>query len=207
MTPTAARAGLLLCLACDLLNHPASADTPAACARCGASLHWRKPSSLTSSWAFLVAACLLYVPANALPVMDSGSVFGSQSDTIMSGVRFLWHSGDWLIAAIIFFASIVLPGAKIVALALVLGTTQRRSLWRPGERARLFRFMEVVGRWSMVDIFVLALLVGVVQFKTVAVVEPGPGALAFAAVVVFTMAAALSFDARLIWDPVDGYHE
>lgn len=207
MTPTAARAGLQLCLACDLLNRPASADEPAACARCGASLHWRKPFSLTSAWAFLIAACLLYVPANALPVMDSGSVFGSQSDTIMSGVRFLWNTGDWLIASIIFIASIVLPGAKIAALVLVFATTQRRSLWRPEARTRIFRFMEIVGRWSMVDIFVLALLVALVQFNTIAVVEPGPGALAFAAVVVFTMAAALSFDARLIWDPVDGYHE
>lgn len=207
MTPTAARAGLLLCLACDFLNRPSNADGPAACARCGASLHWRKPFSLTSAWAFLTAACLLYVPANWLPVMDSGSVFGSQSDTIMSGVRFLWNTGDWLIASIIFIASIVLPGAKIAALALVFATTQRRSLWRPETRTRIFRFMEIVGRWSMVDIFVLALLVALVQFKTIAVVEPGPGALAFAAVVVFTMAAALSFDARLIWDPVDGYHE
>jgi paraquat-inducible protein A len=207
MTPTAARAGLQLCLACDFLNRPASTGEPAACARCGASLHWRKPFSLTSAWAFLAAACLLYVPANFLPVMDSGSVFGSQSDTIMSGVRFLWNSGDWLIASIIFVASIMLPAAKIAALGLVFATTQRRSLWRPEERTRIFRFMEVVGRWSMVDIFVLALLVALVQFKTIAVIEPGPGALAFAAVVVFTMAAALSFDARLIWDPVDGYHE
>jgi paraquat-inducible protein A len=216
VTATATRAGLLVCETCNQLNRPMGTDPGSqvlgsvpgfACARCGASLHWRKPDSLARAWAFTLAAAVLYLPANLLPVMESGSLFESQSDTIMSGVRFLWRTGDWLIAAIIFIASIVLPGAKLAALTVLLTTTQRRSTWRPEQRTRIYRMMEAVGRWSMVDIFVAAVLVALVQFKTIAMIQIGPGAAAFAAVVLLTMFASMSFDPRLIWDPVDRYHE
>jgi paraquat-inducible protein A len=207
MMPTAARSGLLVCHSCAQLNRPAGERVELACARCGAALHWRKPDSLLLSWILLAMAMVLYVPANVMPVIESGSLFGSQRDTILSGARFLWDSGDWLIATIIFVASIVLPAVKIAALTLLLATAQRRSTWRPRLRARLYRVMEAIGRWSMVDIFVAAILVALVQFKTVSQIQTGPGAIAFAAVVVLTMFAAMAFDPRLIWDPVDGFNE
>ncbi len=207
MIATAARSGLLVCHSCAQLQRPCTAPARMSCARCGAILHWRKPDSLLNSWVLLAAAAALYLPANLLPVLESGSLFDPHSDTIMSGVRFLWNSGDAFIAAIIFVASIVLPGAKIVALTMLLVTTQQRSTWRPGLRAAIYRTLESVGRWSMVDIFVAAVLVALVQFKTLAQIEAGPGATAFAAVVLFTMFSSMSFDPRLIWDPLDGYDE
>ncbi|HEX7558760.1 MAG TPA: paraquat-inducible protein A [Usitatibacter sp.] len=206
MIPTAARLGLLVCHSCSLVNRATERDD-LACARCGAALHKRKPDSLLLSWILLAMAMVLYVPANVLPVIESGSLFGSQRDTILSGAKFLWDSGDWLIAVIIFVASIVLPAVKIAGLGLLLATSQRRSTWRPRLRARIYRVMEAIGRWSMVDIFVAAILVALVQFRTVAQVQVGPGAIAFAAVVIFTMFAAWAFDPRLIWDPVDGLDE
>ena len=175
-----------------------------ACARCGASLHFRKPGSLARTWALLVAAAILYVPANVLPVMETGSLFGSQSDTIMSGVVYLWVTGSWPLAALIFFASIMVPGAKLAGLLLLAATAQARSAWRPRERTRLYRAVEFVGRWSMVDIFVAALLAALVQFQALATIKVGAGAIAFGAVVVLTMFAAEAFDPRLIWDPVKG---
>ena len=206
MIPTAARLGLLVCHSCSLVNRDTKGDD-LACARCGAALHLRKPDSLLLSWILLALAMVLYVPANVLPVIESGSLFGSQRDTILSGAKFLWDSGDWLIAVIIFVASIVLPAVKIAGLGLLLATAQSRSTWRPRLRGRIYRVMEAIGRWSMVDIFVAAILVALVQFRTVAQVQVGPGAIAFAAVVIFTMFAAWAFDPRLIWDPVDGFDE
>src|SRR5450631_1590374 len=194
MIPTAARLGLLVCHSCSLVNRDTAERDDLACARCGAALHKRKPDSLLLSWILL-------------PMVESGSLFGSQRDTILSGAKFLWDSGDWLIAVIIFVASIVLPAVKIAGLGLLLATAQRRSTWRPRLRARIYRVMEAIGRWSMVDIFVAAILVALVQFRTVAQVQVGPGAIAFAAVVIFTMFAAWAFDPRLIWDPVDGFDE
>jgi len=199
---TAAEAGLLACHACNLLCRPA-AGHDLACARCGASLHIRKPDSIGRAWAFLIAAYVLYVPANVLPVMETGSLFGSQRDTIMSGVVYLWHSGSWPLALIIFIASILVPGAKMVALAILLVSVQRRSTRRLLDRTKLYRMVELVGRWSMVDIYVAAILTALVQFQALATIKAGPGAIAFGAVVVLTMFAAESFDPRLIWDPVN----
>jgi paraquat-inducible protein A len=205
--PTAARQGLLVCHTCAQLQRAPDRSGEATCERCGAMLHLRKPDSLLVSWVLLAMAMVLYVPANLLPVMETGSLFGFQRDTILSGVKFLWNGGDWLIASIIFVASIILPGVKIGSLGLLLATSQRRSTWRPHLRARLYRAMEAIGRWSMVDIFVMALLVALVQFRTVAQIHAGPGAIAFAAVVMLTMFAAMAFDPRLIWDPLDDLDE
>ena len=203
MSLSAARAGLLVCDACGQLNR-APGD---ACARCGAGLHLRKPHSFARSWAFLVSACVLYIPANLMPVLESDSLFGSSSDTIMSGVRYLWHSGDFLIAAVIFIASIVFPGAKLAALWVLLATAGQGSGWKLRSRTRVYRTLEVIGRWSMTDIFVAAIVTALVQFKTIGIVTPGPGALAFAAVVLLTMFASMSFDPRLMWDPVENAHD
>ena len=199
---TAVEAGLLLCHTCHQLNRPSGAAHDLVCTRCGASLHVRKPDSIARAWAFLIAASILYIPANVLPVMETGSLFGAQSDTIMSGVVYLWTSGSWPLAAIIFIASIMVPGSKLFAMLFLLVSAQRRSTWRPLERTRLYRVVELVGRWSMVDIYVAAILTALVQFKALATIRAGPGAIAFGAVVVLTLFAAECFDPRLIWDPL-----
>jgi paraquat-inducible protein A len=199
---TAAEAGLLVCPDCHLLNRPSSMLYPLTCARCGASVHVRKPDSIRRAWAFLTAAAVLYIPANVLPVIETGSLFSSQTDTIMSGVVYLWTSGSWPLAAIIFIASIMVPATKLIAMTFLLVSVQRRSTWSPLERTRLYRLVALIGRWSMVDIYVAAVLTALVQFKALAMIKAGPGAIAFGAVVVLTMFAAECFDPRLIWDPV-----
>ena len=198
----AARAGLRVCQACGLLNRPDPGSHEPGCARCGASLHPRKPHTIGRTWAFLIAAYIRYVPANVLPIMETGSLFGAQHDTIVSGVVFLWVAGSWPLAALIFFASIFVPVAKLLTLTFLVVTVQRRSTWRPDQRTRLYRSVEFVGRWSMVDIHVAAVLVALVRFQALATIRAGPGAIAFGAVVVLTMFAAMSFDPRLIWDPL-----
>ena len=147
---------------------------------------------------------VLYVPANILPIMQTESLFGGQSDTIMSGVVFLWSTGSWPLAIIVFVASIVVPLLKMLALMTLLIAVHRSVNVHCHDLARLYRLLEIVGRWSMLDIFVVAILVALVQLQLVATVTPGAGALAFGAVVVLTMLATMSFDARLIWDPAAG---
>jgi len=199
---TAQRAGLMLCHACGLLSRPLAGAHASACPRCGAGLHFRKPDSVVRTWAYLLAACILYIPANVLPIMFTDSVRGSQHDTIMSGVIYLWSTGSWPIAALIFFASVMVPLLKILGLLVLVISVQRRSTWAPQQRTRLYRMIEFVGRWSMIDIFVVAILAALVQFQALAAIQPESGAVAFGAVVVLTMFAALAFDPRLIWDPV-----
>jgi paraquat-inducible protein A len=197
---TAAQMGLLRCHVCSQLSRAKPGLHEASCSRCGAALHFRKPASVQRSWALLVAAMILYVPANVLPMMKTSSLFGSQSDTIMSGVVYFWTSGSWYLALIIFFASIMVPLLKMIALALLLVSVQLRSRWQQQQRARLYRLVEFVGRWSMLDIYVVAVIVALVQLKALATIQPGAGAAAFGAVVVLTMFAAMAFDPRLIWD-------
>lgn len=203
MTPrpvSAADEGLLSCHSCGLLskNVPDANDR---CPRCDAHLHMRKPNSLARTWALLIAALLLYIPANILPVMHTASIIYEEDDTIMSGVVYLWTSGSWPLAILVFCASVTVPLAKLMALGILAFTAQRKSTWRQQERTKLYRLVEFVGRWSMLDIFVVTLMVGLVHFQSLATVTAGPGAVAFAAVVVLTMFAAMSFDPRLIWDP------
>jgi paraquat-inducible protein A len=203
---TAASLGLLGCHACGLLSRAGPHAHDARCPRCGARLHWRKPDSISRTWALLIAAIVCYIPANVLPMMHTGSLFGSQSDTIMSGVIYFWTSGSWYLALIIFFASIMVPMLKMIALVLLLVTAQLHSRWQQQQRARLYRVVEFVGRWSMLDVYVVAVIVALVQLQALATIRPGPGAIAFGAVVVLTMFAAMSFDPRLIWDPLDEEH-
>ena len=200
MITTAARAGLMSCHRCHQLNRASHAGHDIACARCGAAVHYRKPDSIARAWALLIAATILYFPANVLYVTETSALTGVQRDTILSGVIYLWTSGSWPVAVLIFIASIVVPLAKIIALALLLVTTQRRSTWRMLDRARLYRLVELVGRWSMVDIYVIGILVTLVQLGALANIVAGPGAIAFGAVVVLTLVAAEAFDPRLIWD-------
>jgi paraquat-inducible protein A len=171
------------------------------CGRCGARLHMRKPDSLNRTWALLVAACILYIPANTLPVMITLSFpREEQQDTIMSGIIYFWNSGSWVLALIVFIASFMVPLFKLAVITLLLITVQRRSNWRLLQRAKLYRIVDVIGRWSMLDVFVVTLLTGLVQIEGFAVVHPGPGIAAFAGVVVLTMLASISFDPRLMWD-------
>lgn len=200
---TAAGLGLIPCHTCGLLSKGSPQATPSRCARCGARVHLRKPDSIARTWALLTAAYLLYLPANILPIMETHSLFGAQRDTILSGIAFLWSSGSWPLAALVFFASVMVPLLKLIALTLLVASAQQKSRWRTRERGRLYRLVEFVGRWSMLDIYVVTVLVALVRIETLATIAAGPAALAFGAVVVLTMCAAMSFDPRLIWDPVE----
>jgi paraquat-inducible protein A len=200
---TAARAGLAACQLCGLLSQRHAHAPTGTCSHCGAVLHLRKPDSLARTWAFLVAAAVLYMPAVLLPVMMTSTLFGAQSDTILSGVVFLWNSGSWSLAVIVFIASVLVPILKILSLAFLAWTTQLRSPLNARRRTRIYRLVEFVGRWSMLDIYVITILVAFVQIGEVATIDAGPGAIAFGAVIVLTMFAALSFDPRLIWDAVE----
>ena len=203
---TAGQMGLYACHTCNLLSQPAPGRHDAVCKRCGGHLHLRKPDSVGRTWAFLIAAYILYVPANVMPIMYTSSLFGAQADTIMSGVIYLWTSGSWHLALVVFIASILVPSAKLLALTLLVVSVQRRSTWEPMQRTKLYRVVEFVGRWSMLDIFVVAILVALVHFQSLATIEAGFGAVAFGAVVVLTMLAAMEFDPRLIWDPKRVHH-
>lgn len=198
---TARQLGLAVCHGCGTLSRAGKGTHR--CPRCGGPLHPRKPHSIANTWAYLIAAALMYLPANLLPIMETESLFGSQRDTIMSGVVFLWASGSWSLALVVFIASVFVPLLKLIALTLLVLSVQRRSHWQPKQRARLYRLVEAVGRWSMLDIYVVTILVALVHLQALATINAGPGALAFAAVVVLTMLAARSFDPRLIWDPLD----
>ena len=173
------------------------------CPRCGFTLHARKPNAVARTWAFGIAALVLYVPANTYPVLTLTTLGATTPSTIMGGVRELLDAGMWPLAALVFFASIVVPAIKVIGLAFLLISTQTASRRWLRDRTRLYRFIDGIGRWSMIDIFVGSLLVAVLQFGQLASVLPGPGAIAFASVVILTMLAAQSFDPRLMWDAAD----
>lgn len=196
---SALKLGLAACEQCGVLSHM-RADEHQACARCGHRLAPRKTDSLSRTWALLIAAALLYIPANLLPVMNTSTLFRVQKDTIISGVVYFWTSGSQGLAALIFCVSILIPILKVGSLCYLSLSVWRKSPHICRQRAVLFRIIEVVGRWSMLDVFVVTLMVGLVQFQSMAVIEAGPGAVAFGAVVVLTMLASHSFDPRLIWD-------
>jgi paraquat-inducible protein A len=189
------------CHECGLLCRlPGPAAHGARCARCGAALHVRKPRSLERTTALVIAAALCYAPANLLPIMTVTSLGRVQSDTIMSGVIYFLIHGDWPLAVVIFTASIFVPVAKLLILSFLLISVHRGSSWRPVERTRLYRLTEAIGRWSMVDIYVVTILVALVRLGNLATIEADTGAVFFGSVVVLTMLAAESFDPRLIWD-------
>lgn len=197
----AASRGLLGCECCGLVLQAAVAQ--GRCTRCGFGLHAARPYSLQRTWAWLATAVILYVPSNLLPVMSTASMLGRESHTLLGGIHELWASGSWELAAIVFIASIAVPMLKIAALALLAATAHRRSRWRQRERAALFRLVETVGHWSMLDVFVVVLLVAMVRFGVLASVAPESGLLAFGGVVVSTMLASSAFDPRLIWPDDD----
>jgi paraquat-inducible protein A len=199
---TARDCGLFSCHVCGLVSRKATGGGGSHCPRCSSPLHFRKPNSVSRSLALLIAAYIMYIPANLLPIMKTGSLFGAQDDTIMSGVVYLWHSGSWDLALVVFIASILVPLLKLIALSLLLVSVHFRSTWLPLQRTKLYRIVELIGRWSMLDIYVVTILAALVQVGSLATITAGPAALAFGAVVVLTMFAAMAFDPRLIWDPL-----
>jgi paraquat-inducible protein A len=204
---TAAHKGYLLCHTCHLLSRVEMQTPIHHCPRCGAHLHSRKPDSLARTWALTLTAYILYIPANLLPIMTVTMSGRGEPDTIISGVKELVVGGMWPLALLIFFASITVPVLKLLILTYLLLSVHFRSHWRPRERTMLYRITESVGRWSMIDIFVIAILVALVKLGALATIEAGAGAVAFAGVVVITMFAAMSFDPRLIWDALENDHE
>ena len=194
---TAAAAGLRSCHSCGDLS-PVGGEHH--CERCGAALHLRKPNSLTRTTALLLTAAMLYIPANVFPMMTVKNFGRGDPHTILGGVQELVHSGMWSLALLVFFASVLVPMLKLTIISYLVWSVRSGSKWRPRDRTLFYRLTESVGRWSMIDMFMVSILVALVKLGAVATIEANAGATFFAAVVVITMFAAASFDPRLIWD-------
>jgi paraquat-inducible protein A len=201
VTSNAEASGFASCTVCGLLSRAAPGGAIGHCPRCGATIRQRRYFSFQVTWALVIAATILYIPANALPVLLTTTFGETEPDTIISGVFYLYESGSWPLALIVLVASVMIPLGKLVALAWLLISVQRGSAKSNHDRTRLYRMVEFVGRWSMLDVFVDAYIVALVQLDPLMSVAPGPGVVYFMAVVVLTMLAANSFDPRLIWHP------
>ena len=199
-------AGVLICGECHQLNRRVE-DDETTCSRCGSVVHERKPNSLARTWALLITAAVLYIPANLLPIMTVNFLGNGMPATIMEGVIELINADMVPIAAVVFVASILVPTFKLVGITLLLYSVQRHQPMSARQRIMMYRFIEWIGRWSMLDIFVIAILVALVNFGNLATIEADLGAAAFATVVVLTMLAAVTFDPRLIWDNTDAEND
>ncbi len=197
--------GLISCHTCALLVPHKFLKSPVHpnCPRCQSPLHQRKVNSIVRTWALILSASLLFIPANIYPVMTVIQFGQGYPSTILSGVIHLIEGEMWILALIIFFASIVVPVLKLIVLSFLLLSVHKQSLWRPRDKTLLFRVTEIVGAWSMVDIYVVAILTGLVNMGALSTIKPGIGVAYFGAVVVVTMFAAHSFDPRLIWDNLE----
>jgi len=203
---SALQAGLASCRVCGLLCRTAAAAQQGDwghCPRCGVQLVSRRRYSIQRTWAFAIAAAICYVPANFLPVLTTNEPGESETNTIMGGVISLYTSGSWFLALIVLIASIMIPVAKLAALAYLLVGVQRGSAQGSRDRTRLYRAVEFIGRWSMLDVFVVSFVAAVVELEPVLSAQVGPGMPYFAAVVILTMLAAKAFDPRLIWNGLD----
>ncbi len=197
--PVSGESGYTSCHVCTGV----SAATRTQCGICGSHLHRRITNSLQKTWALLITSIVLYIPANSLPIMRTTFLGEETANTIIGGVLVLWEHGSYPIALIIFIASVFIPLGKILALSWLCLGAQRRSNRSHRQKTRLYRITEFMGRWSMVDVFVVAVLVALIQLGNIMSIYPGWGALAFAGMVIVTILAALSFDPRLIWDPLN----
>ena len=186
---------LLHCHVCDSVQ-----ESGHHCKRCGCEVHHRVTDSIQQTWALLMAATLMLIPANLYPVMTVKKLGKGGPDTILSGIIHLMEGGLYGLGLIVLFASIIVPVAKLLSLAYLLVSVQQRSDWKPKDRTLLYRMTEVIGSWSMVDVFLVGLLAGLVSLGLLASVTPGIGASFFGAAVILTMLAAQKFDPRLIWD-------
>lgn len=189
----------IACDTCGLVSH----QTGGHCLRCDAPLRHRKAHSMARAWALLIAAGILYIPANMLPVLTLIQLGQGDPSTILQGVEELATAGQWPLAVLVFVASIAVPVLKVVGLATLLWTTQRQMAGHLHQRTLLYRIVEAVGRWSMIDVFMISILSALVQMGTLATVMPGPGVMSFCAVVILTMLAANCFDPRLMWDAAE----
>jgi len=193
--------GLVACKTCGLvMPRMPVPGLPTSCPRCTTLLRERLPRSAENTLAWLIAGVILYIPANLLPVMYVSGVGGGEESTILGGVLSFWRTGSWDIAVLIFTASVAVPATKFLALALLLWTVHRGSKLAKRQRTALYRLVEIIGYWSMLDVVVVALTAALLKFKALGTAEPRLGIVFFCGVVVTTMIAALSFDSRLIWD-------
>jgi paraquat-inducible protein A len=197
--PRGAEQGLASCHVCE----KASPISVGVCPRCGAQLHIRKPDSVNRTIALMISAAILYIPANLLPILTIRELGIPREKTIISGLIEFWEMGSYPIAIVIFCASILIPLLKIVALIWLCGAAKGLIPYSAKRLGKVYWVTELLGRWSMVDIFVVAILVTMVQLGNYMTVTPGSGALAFAGVVMLTMLAAMSFDPRLLWDQLE----
>ncbi|WP_425074143.1 paraquat-inducible protein A [Sagittula sp. S175] len=188
--------GLVTCTSCARV-WPMGTPT---CARCGHRLQSRHANALQWVWAFWATGLMAYIPANLYPMLVTQTLTGTQSGTIVGGAIQIAHHGEWGIAAIVLIASVVIPVAKFVAIAYLALSVQRGSARHLHQKQHLYEIVEFIGRWSMIDVFVVAILSALVQLSVIASIHPGPAALTFALSVIFTMLSARSFDTRLIWD-------
>lgn len=191
----------LTCSTCGLLQQLAALPpgSVAECCRCGSVVGRRQVDSLERTAAFSLAALILYLPANLYPIMRMNFYGAYSESTIWDGCASLFQNGQWLVAAIVFLASIVVPLCKLLGLFFLVVTTKLRSARWQAERTRIHQLIQAVGPWAMLDVFLLAVIVALVKLEQIATVLPGPGLLAFAAVVVLTILASTSFDPRAIW--------
>jgi paraquat-inducible protein A len=196
---SAASQGLSNCHICTLT----STNTQHHCPRCGAILHTRIPNSLQRTVSLLITAMVLYLPANFLPITHTDQFGNVLDSTIMGGVILMWEHGSYPVALIIFIASIMIPTAKLCALTWLSWSVSRQNSQNSKQRTSVYRITEFVGRWSMVDVFVVAILVALIQLGGILTIRPGSAALAFSGVVIITMLAAEAFDPRLIWDKLE----
>jgi len=194
---TAAAKNLASCSVCATM---AEVSTTSRCGYCNSKVHLRKPHSLQRSLAYLFTAMVLYVPANTLTIMETVELGHATENTIAGGVVKLWHMGSYPIAAVIFVASLVVPILKMTGIGWLCWFASRPKLSNHKQLTTVLHLTELIGKWSMVDVFVVALLVALVQVGVVMTITPGPAALAFAGVVICTMLSAQAFDVRLIWD-------
>ncbi len=197
--PRAADHGLAGCHTCGKVSPVALGNCP----RCGSHLHLRKHQSIQRTVALMAAAAVFYIPANFLPIMTVVELGDVTENTIISGLMTFWRKGDYPIAIVIFTASILIPLLKIVALSWLCLAATGKVHPSPGMLGKIYWFTELLGRWSMVDIFVVGILVALVQLGNYMTITVGAGALAFAGVVVLTMFAAMSFEPRLLWDRLE----
>ncbi|MEM1373263.1 MAG: paraquat-inducible protein A [Pseudomonadota bacterium] len=197
--PTARDKGLVGCRTCARV-WPADHTH---CGRCGARLVSRDRASLQKVWAWWIAGFMAYIPANTYPMLKTRTLFSTQEDTIIAGAFELAKYGSYGIAAIILIASVLIPLGKFFAIAYLALSVSRGATMPAGRRFLLYEVVEYIGRWSMIDVFVVAILSAIVQLSVAAAINPGVAAIAFALSVIFTMLSAQSFDSRLIWDRID----
>jgi paraquat-inducible protein A len=192
--------GLTLCRTCSLAVPRASSRTDQRCPRCYSGIEHRMSFSSEKTLAWLMAGIVFYIPANLLPVMHTNGLLGEADSTILGGILEFWRSGDFDIALLIFIASVAVPFTKFIALGLLLLSVRKNSQWQQNQRTTLYRIVEFIGYWSMLDVIVVALTSALMQFRMLGTAEPRAGIAFFCAVVIVTMFSALSFDPRLIWD-------